>query len=189
MLSQIRTILSVIIIVALLLSSALFSGEQPAAAADGEELDLPPIELPDKGNPKLDSQLNQLVSTETSKRAASFAQESNIELVDGSVRVIVESLPDQVDAAVKAAGALGVVETSYRNLLQVVVPISSLTALADTPGIRLVRLPWYPLPAVVSEGVSLINADEVQSGWLHRGRGKDSYSGWGFYRLFIPTGY
>ncbi len=162
MLSRIRIILSVII-VALLLSSGLPFGEQPAAAADGEELDLPPIELPEKGNPKLDSQLNQLVSAETPKRAASFAQESNIEMVDGNVRVIIECLPDQVDAAVKAAGALGVVETSYRNLLQVVVPIPQLTALADIPGIRLVRLPWYPLPDIVSEGVGLINANEWQT--------------------------
>ena len=163
MLSQIRTLLSVIIIVALLLGSGLLLGEQPAAAADGEELDLPPIELPDKGNPKLDSQLDQLVSAETPKRAASFVQESNIEMVDGNVRVIVECLPGEVDAAVKAAGALGVVETSYRNLLQVTVPVSQLTALADTPGIRLVRMPWYPLPDIVSEGVEVINADEVQS--------------------------
>ena len=73
MLNGIRTILSVIIIVALLLSSALLLGERPAAAADGEELDLPPIELPEKGNPKLDSQLNQLVSAGTSRKAASFA--------------------------------------------------------------------------------------------------------------------
>jgi len=163
MLNQIRTMLTVIIIIALLLGNGLSFGEQPAAAANGEGLDLPPLELPDKGNPKLDSQLNQLVSAQTSKRAASFAQENNIELVDGNVRVIVESLPDQVDAAVKTAGALGVVETSYRNLIQVVMPISQLTALADTPGIRLVRLPWYPLPAVVSEGVALINADEWQT--------------------------
>ena len=163
MLSQIRTLLSVIIIMALLLSSGLLLGEQPAAAADGEELDLPPIELPDKGNPKLDSQLNQLVSAQTSRKAAGFVQGSNIELVEGNVRVIVECLPGQVDAAVKAAGALGVVEASHRNLLQVTVPVSQLTALADTSGIRLVRLPWYPLPDIVSEGVAVINAEEVQT--------------------------
>jgi len=165
--NQIRTILSVIIIMALLLGSGIPFGEQPATAADGEGQDLPPLELPEKGNPKLDSQLNQLVSAQTSKRAASFAQESNIELVDGKVRVIVESLPDQVDATVKAASAFGVVETSYRNLLQVVVPVPQLTALADTPGIRLVRLPWYPLADVVSEGVALINADEWQTASLN----------------------
>ena len=130
--NQIRAILSLIIITALLFGGSLSFGEQPAAAAEGKGEDLPPLELPKKGNPKLDSQLNQLVSAQTSRRAASsFAQESTIELVDGNVRVIVESLPDQVDAAVKAASAFGVVETSYRNLLQVVVPITSLTTLAD----------------------------------------------------------
>jgi len=72
-------------------------------------------------------------------------------------------LPDQVAAAVKTAGALGVVETSYRNLLQVVMPVSQLTTLADTPGIRLVRMPQYPLPAAVSEGVALVNADDWQA--------------------------
>ena len=151
MINQIRTILSVIIIMALLLGSGLPFGEQPATAADGEESDLPPLELPEKGNPKLDSQLNQLVSAQTSRRAATFAQESNIELVDGNVRVIVECLPDQIDAAVEAASALGVVETSYRNLLQVVVPITSLTTLADAESIRFIRLPQYPSPDTKGE--------------------------------------
>ena len=164
--NQIRAILSLIIIAALLFGGSFPLIEQRAAAAEGEKLDLPPLELPEKGNPKLDSQLNRLVSAQTSRRAASsFAQESNIELVDGNVRVIVECLPDQVDAAATAADGLGVVETSYRNLLQVVVPVPQLTALADEPSIRLVRLPWYPLPdaVVVSEGVALINADDWQT--------------------------
>ena len=151
MLNQIRTILSVIIIVALLLSSGLPFGEQPTAADREDGLDLSQVELPEKGNPKLDSQLNQLVSAETSKKAASFAQQSNIELVDGNIRVIVECLPDQVDAAVKAASALGVVETTYRNLLQVVVPITSLTTLADAESIHFIRLPQYPSPAAKGE--------------------------------------
>ncbi len=163
MLNQIRTILSVIIITALLLGSGLPFGEQPAAAADGEGQDLPPIELPKKGNPKLDSQLNQLVSAETPEKAASFAEETNIDLVDGNVRVIVECLPDQVDAASRAASELGTIETSYRNLLQVIVPITQLEALAANPSISLVRLPQYPLLATVSEGVALINADEWQT--------------------------
>jgi len=162
--NQIRTILSVIIITALLLGSGLLSGGQLTATADGEEQNLPPLEILEKGNTKLDSQLNQLVSAQTSRRAASFAQESNIELVDGNVRVIVECLPDQLDATAEAASDLGIVETSYDNLLQVLVPVSQLTALADEPGIRLVRLPWYSLAADnVSEGVELINADEWQA--------------------------
>jgi len=149
---------------ALVFGGSLFLESQPTAAADGEKEDLPPLELPKKGNPKLDSQLNQLVSAQTSRRAASFAQDSNIELVDGNVRVIVESLPDEVDAAVKAASAVGIVETSYRNLLQVLMPVSQLPALSDTHGVRFVRLPSYPLAADnVSEGVALINADDWQN--------------------------
>lgn len=105
----------------------------------------------DKGNPKLDSQLNQLVRAESRGEATSFAEQSNIELVDGNVRVIVECLPDQVDAAIKAVSALGVVETSYRNLLQVVVPITSLITLADAASIRFIRLPQYPSPGAKGE--------------------------------------
>lgn len=101
--------------------------------------------LPEKGNPKLDSQLNQLIQAENLGDAASFAEQSNIKLVDGSVRVIVESLPEQVDATTKAASALGVVETSYGDLLQVLVPVASLTTLADAASVRFVRLPQYPV--------------------------------------------
>ncbi len=123
----------------------------PACTSGGGKINLPPFDLPDKGNPKLDSQLNQLVSAERRGEAASFAEQSNIELVEGNVRVIVECLPDQIDAAVKAASALGVVETSYRDLLQVVVPVTSLTTLADAESIRFIRLPQYPLPAAKEE--------------------------------------
>lgn len=162
MLNQIRIILSLIIITALLLSSALTFGGQPAAAAGGEELDLTQVELAEKGDPKLESRLNQLVSAESRKQAASFAQQSNIELVDKKVRVIVECAPGLLNAASQAARALGAsVETSYRNRLQVLVPITSLTALANTPAARFVRLPYYPLPSVyTSEGVAIINADD-----------------------------
>ena len=107
--------------------------------------------LPEKGNPKLDSQLNQLIQAEKLGDAASFAEQGNIELVDGNVRVIVECLPDQVDAAVKAASAFGVVETSYRNLLQIVVPITSLTTLANAESIHFIRLPQYPVPGAKGE--------------------------------------
>ena len=103
--------------------------------------------FPEKGNPKLDSQLNQLVLAESQGQAASFAQKSNIELVDGKVRVIVECLPEQVDAAVKASSALGIVETSYDNLLQVSVPVTSLSTLAGEASIHFIRLPQQPLPA------------------------------------------
>lgn len=108
---------------------------------------LPPLDSPDKGNPKLDSQLNQLVSAERRGEAASFAEQSNIELIDGGVRVIIECVPGQIEAATKAAAEAGAkLETSYDNLLQVVAPITKLSTLAEDSSIRFIRLPQYPLP-------------------------------------------
>ncbi len=53
--------------------------------------------------------------------------------MNSDVRVIIDSVPGQLDAATEVAIALGgSVETNYRNLLQVVVPITSLIALAET---------------------------------------------------------
>jgi len=126
----------------LILSISIAGCQQESGLSSTE----PHSNLPEKGNPKLDSQLNQLVLAESQGQAASFAQKSNIELVDGKVRVIVECLPDQVDAAIEAAHALGTVETTYDNLLQVVVPITSLSTLADEASIHFIRLPQYPLP-------------------------------------------
>ena len=107
----------------------------------------PSYQLPEKGNPKIDSQLNQLVQAEMRGEAASFAEQSNIALVDGRVRVIVECSPGQVDAADEAVSAVGVVESRYGDLLQAVVPVSSLTALADKASIRLIRLPQQSVPS------------------------------------------
>lgn len=101
----------------------------------------------DKGNPRLSSQLNDLVKANAAGQAASFAAQSQIELVDQRVRVIVEVLPGQMAAVTSAAGKLGVVETSYNDLLQVLLPVSSLEVLANEPGVRLIRLPLPAVPA------------------------------------------
>ncbi len=113
---------------------------------------LPPLNSPDKGNPKLDSQLNQLVSAEKRGEAVSFAEKSNIEMVDGAVKVIIEYLPGQLEAATEAATNAGAKpETSYDNLLQAVVPITNLSTLADAESIRFIRLPQQLLPSINKE--------------------------------------
>ena len=160
---MIKLIFSTAVIISLLIGGSLLFGGQQVAAAEEEELDTSRIERPEKGNPKLDSQLNQLVSANTTKRVAAFAEESQIEVAGDNVRVIIECLPGQIEDAAEVADDSGIVEASYENLIQVVVPISQLTTLADAPSIRLVRMPWEPLPDVVSEGVALINADDWQT--------------------------
>ena len=160
MLSGVRIILIVIIAVAGLISQVPFLGEQPASAHDGENLDISPTDVVKKANPKLDSQLNQLVSAESRKQTAGFAEQRKIELAEGGVRVIIECEPGQVASVSEVAARLGTsVEESWRDMLQAIVPINSLVALADTPAIRFVRCPYRPVASVVSEGVELINAD------------------------------
>ncbi len=144
---KIRRRLGITIIVVLLVSIGVLV-LVPVACTSGQDIiNLPPPDSPDKGNPKLDSQLNQLVRAESRGEAASFAEQSGIELVDGSVRVIIECVPGQLEAATEAATNAGAkLETSYDNLLQVVVPITSLSTLADAASIHFIRLPQYPLP-------------------------------------------
>jgi len=144
---KIRRRLGIIIIVVMLASIGVLTLIPAACTSNPDIIDLPPLNLPDKGNPKLDSQLNQLVDAEGRGEAASFAEQSDIELVDGAVRVIIECLPGQLEAATEAATNAGAkLETSYDNLLQVVAPITSLTTLADAASIQFIRLPQYPLP-------------------------------------------
>ena len=149
---KIRRRLGIIIIVVMLASIGILV-LVPVACTSGQDIiDLPPSDLPDKGNPKLDSQLNQLVDAEGHGEAASFAEQSDIELVGRSVRVIIECMPGQLEATTEAATNAGAkLETSYDNLLQVVVPITSLTTLADAESIHFIRLPQYPLPAAKGE--------------------------------------
>lgn len=135
-------------IILLLLASVGVLALFPACTSGGDTTNLPPSSLPGKGNPKLDSQLNQLVSAEKRGELAAFAKQSNIELFNGDVRVIIECVPGQLEAASRAATNAGAkLEASYENLLQVVVPVTSLSSLADAESIHLIRLPQPPLPA------------------------------------------
>lgn len=113
-----------------------------------DKINLPPLDSADKKHPKLDSQLNQLVSAEAHGEAVLFAEQSNIELVNTDVRVIIECVPGQLEAATEAATSAGAkLEASYDDLLQVVVPITRLGTLADASSIHFIRLPQQPLPA------------------------------------------
>ncbi len=145
------------------------TNEASAQGAAGEEvLDLPTIELPVKGNPKLDSQLNQLVGAEKRGELTAFARQTNIELFNGDVRVIIECLPGQLETASAAAvGAGAKLEMSYSNMLQAKVPVASLSALAeDTIGISAVslggwmagRLSDSPAPEIVKSAPESIAA-------------------------------
>jgi hypothetical protein len=114
------------------------------AACQGNNINLTDFQS-DK-TPKLSSQISALIRAESSGQADSYAQENNIELINHDVRVIVEAIPEQVDTAAEAAARLGKVETSYENLLQVIIPISGLEDVANEASVRSIRLPMQAEP-------------------------------------------
>ena len=135
---------------------------------------------PEKGNPKLDSSLNAIVNNPASPLAAEVQAPGSL-AAEPTVRVIVESIPGSENEAYQAAFKLGTVEAEDGQLLQMTLPVSRLSELAANQSIRGVRLPYRPLKtAVVSEGVSLINA----SAWQNAG-----YSGSGVKIGILDVGF
>ena len=90
---------------------------------------------------KLDSRLMGLIDAEKKGEIESFAHIAGFELVDGSVRVSIECVSGQLDAAVKVAERFGTVEAiAYRaEHVQVLIPITSLTTLAEEESILFIR--------------------------------------------------
>ncbi len=112
---------------------------------------------PNKGNPKLDSALNDIVSKPRLPLTASV-DVSEFPTEEQTIRVIVECIPDSENEAEEASSKAGIVETEYNGLLQVNLPISRLSELSDNTSIQFIRLPYQAVPTIISEGVSLINA-------------------------------
>jgi hypothetical protein len=151
MFKRARTILSLIIIAAMLSSIgvSLILETLEASANDGNRVEgnlSLPDEWSDKINSKLDFNVKRLIYARELGIAEEFAERICVELINDSVTVTIECKSDQAEAVAEAAGALGNVELSvhYLDLVQVVVPITNLTALADIPGVILVRLPIAP---------------------------------------------
>src|SRR5947209_7570493 len=138
----------------------------PPPSLGVSRLDAPPN--PDKSQPKLASQL-AVVARAQAKLGATAAQSEaevrGLQTIDDKVRVIVEGSRGGDPSAARAAVAVegGQVEAEYAGLIQAVVPISSLSALAARPEVRQVRPPAARVAeAVADEGVSTTNAGSWQ---------------------------
>ena len=155
-----RRLLVLAILVALVLSvlmSACTSNQDTTSplVSDNQATNSPPPfqappipERPKHWHNDLDSTSNKLVDAQKRGEAESFAQKADIELVDGSVKVTIECVPGQFDAAIEVATKAGdKLGLSYKNYLDAFVPITSLIELADADSIRLIRLPIRGVPA------------------------------------------
>jgi len=140
-------------------------------AGGGKSIDIGVALPPRKGSPKLESSLARVVEAfqrEDQPAPADGASFTVAPLADGRVRVIVEAAPGRAeDAAALARSLAATVETSYDDLVQVSAPIGALQALASSDAVRFVRQPYVLEPAVVSEGVPIINADDWQAAGLN----------------------
>ncbi len=121
------------------------------------------------------AQLALLAESGSRAQMEDFARLRGMDLEDGRVRVVIEAAGGAgeplVDAAALVLAADGVVESSYRSLLQASVPIESLEELAAASAVSYVREPRTPLvSAYTSEGVADVSADIWQAA-LHKGAG------------------
>ena len=140
---------------------------QPAPAP--RDLDPSSLGLPastDK-HPKMESNLvavGRAAQSGDVSAALGRARDAGINVSGTSVRVIVESAGSstaRAKAAVMAAG--GTVEAEYANLVQALVPATSLEALANDPGVAYVRQPAMKSQlAVAGEGVVASGANAWQ---------------------------
>lgn len=110
------------------------------------------------GSPRLDGRLVRVASLAAGDASAALreARENGLATAGGRVRVVVEAGDAGGEAAVRAAG--GAVLGRAGGLVSALVPPGALERLGATSGVARVRAPYPAVPAVVSEGVSKLNA-------------------------------
>jgi hypothetical protein len=107
------------------------------------------IERPSKGHPKLESSLNQLLEAyhrEGLAEAQAFAT-MHMMMIEGDrvqveVMAIEEAAIPGIKETVETVG--GEYQGHYKTVLQALIPIDGLGALADRPDVQVVRLPQRP---------------------------------------------
>ena len=145
------------------LAAALAAGLPSASSEPRDGGPLPAAAAEEGPDARLESALAQVADAfgaGGSPAAAQAALERALPLHDGQVRVIVEAKAGRATEAAGAVASLnGRVEKVRGDLVQALVPVSSLKVLASSGTLEFVRLPYQRLPLVTGQGVALINAD------------------------------
>jgi uncharacterized repeat protein (TIGR01451 family) len=144
-------------------------GAQALAVDDFTRRDQPRrLDHPDAIS-SLDSRLNRVVQdfrANGSGVALQRARVSQLEVTADRVEVVVESKRGAVASVRTAlAGRAARVTRTYDGLVKAFVPLAGLAALAQSPGVELVRAPHEFHPAAVTgEGVAFTNATALHAG-------------------------
>jgi subtilisin family serine protease len=132
------------------------------------------IGRPAKGNPKLESSLNQLLEAHRREGLAevqAFAETHMMVLDDDRVQVVIVTTQEAISGLKEAVEALGgEYQGHYEGLLQALVPMDALESLAQRPDVRVIREPRRPIPlgpamagTVDTEGLGPSNASDWHS--------------------------
>ncbi len=133
------------------------------------------ISLPKKEHPIIESRLNKIVEENKIKplsEVQEFAVQKNITIQDNDrIRLVIETDESSVKMVSEQVELLGgKVETTYKELVQILVPISLIEKLANIPEIRFIRFPYEFYPQILGEGVGVIGANSWKSaGYLGGG--------------------
>ncbi|MCL5025256.1 MAG: S8 family serine peptidase [Chloroflexi bacterium] len=184
--APLRVVVSALLLLALLAPVAWTAGNaasgsgplwdtSPASTASGVQLakasrpaGTPAPPPPDEPkHPKLESRLAKAADAHRkggAARARDVVRQSGLELQGDRVTVIAEAV-DNADAVAGAARGRGLsVARTYRNLVQLTVPIADLEALANQPSVRRLRPPIFSFESeITSEGVGPIGASTWQT--------------------------
>lgn len=123
-------------------------------------------------------QLYQVYQARGFKAAARFAKRHGMEMRGRAVQVVAETEASgnafELQAAVDLTSLTveelgGVVQTTHNHLVQNMIPLDALQALAENATVRTVRLPMKPVPLATSEGVNRVGADLWQNIHVYRG--------------------
>jgi hypothetical protein len=152
-----------------------------------EIVDLPPLDdTPREGHPKMEYVLYQLLKTYVNQgieEARKFAELRGIDMERDLVRVVAEAKPYRINMPQKKGSVTdivieeefktsvnilsmqiealgGIVETTYKQLVQNKLPVDSLLHLADSHSTKYLRLPYKPILLETSEGVAKTGANQ-----------------------------
>ncbi len=127
------------------------------------------------------AQLNDVYITQGLRAARRFASRRGVRVRGRMVQVVVEAEASGTELEVQASAALagrvveglgGRVEAVHRHLVQNMIPLGSLSALAENAAVRFVRLPLRPIPLTTSEGVTRTGADRWHAVPSYRNGGR-----------------